>query len=212
MTARCYTPSASHYAEYGGRGITVCDAWRASFIAFLADVGPRPTPEHSIDRRDVDGNYEPGNVRWATRDEQHRNQRSNRYLEIDGERLILTDWAKRSPVSAVAIMRRLDAGWSDRDAVFAPSQNHGDRSMRRLAEFKPWDCIDCKTTVTGRKRANTGRCSTCLRAQMKRRWERVVRVVPCVTCGRTMRLPPWRHLSRCGWCRRRANQAENVTP
>lgn len=161
MQRRCYTPSASHFAEYGGRGITVCEAWRASFPAFLADVGPRPSPTHSIDRIDVNGNYEPGNVRWATREEQHRNQRSNRMLTIDGVTMCATDWAKQSPVSFVAITRRLDAGWPDREAVFATSQNHGARALRRPPNFKPWTCVACAATVEGRKRANTGRCPAC---------------------------------------------------
>jgi hypothetical protein len=79
MNARCYYPKASEYARYGGRGITVCDRWRESYEAFLADVGRKPSRAHSIDRfPDVDGNYEPGNVRWATAKEQADNRRPRR--------------------------------------------------------------------------------------------------------------------------------------
>lgn len=74
MKSRCYNPKARGYAGYGGRGIAVCDRWRYSFENFLADMGERPSPEHSLDRIDNDGNYEPGNVRWATRSEQQRNR------------------------------------------------------------------------------------------------------------------------------------------
>lgn len=74
MRQRCLNPKAIGYKRYGGRGITVCDQWRDSFEAFLADVGPRPSAAHSIDRIDNDGNYEPGNVRWATTAQQHANK------------------------------------------------------------------------------------------------------------------------------------------
>jgi len=75
MRARCQSPRAAHYQDYGGRGITVCERWDADFAAFYADVGPRPSRNHSIDRINNDGNYEPGNVRWATASEQARNRR-----------------------------------------------------------------------------------------------------------------------------------------
>jgi hypothetical protein len=74
MLARCTNPRVSHYENYGGRGIRVCERWR-SFANFLADMGERPSINHSIDRRDVDGHYEPGNCRWATQAEQRANRR-----------------------------------------------------------------------------------------------------------------------------------------
>lgn len=74
---RCFYPANPAYARYGGRGITMCDAWRDSFESFLRDIGPRPSPEHSLDRYpNNDGHYEPGNVRWATRTEQSNNKQS----------------------------------------------------------------------------------------------------------------------------------------
>lgn len=72
---RCHNPNCSSYANYGGRGIQMCDAWRESFELFYAHIGPKPSPMHSLDRIDNDGHYEPGNVRWATKTEQARNQR-----------------------------------------------------------------------------------------------------------------------------------------
>lgn len=78
MIDRCENRDREEWPDYGGRGITVCLRWRESFPAFLADMGRRPSPEYSIDRRDNDGNYEPGNCRWATASEQTENQRPRR--------------------------------------------------------------------------------------------------------------------------------------
>jgi hypothetical protein len=78
MVMRCHNPKAANYAGYGGRGIVVCDRWRVSFDNFLADVPPHPGKGYSLDRKDVNGNYEPNNVRWATAYEQSMNRRNNK--------------------------------------------------------------------------------------------------------------------------------------
>lgn len=83
MKRRCLNPNSQDYKNYGGRGIAVCPEWRDDFAVFLAHVGPRPGSGYTIDRLDVNGNYEPGNVRWATAAEQRRNQRPRAQAALD---------------------------------------------------------------------------------------------------------------------------------
>lgn len=128
MIDRCERTTHVSYPHYGGRGIRVCQEWRASFERFLADVGHKPSATHSIERNDVNGHYEPGNVRWATRREQHRNTRRSMKLTIDGRTAVLIDWAKESPASMETIRRRVLAGWPHKAAVFTPA-----RPMRRVS-------------------------------------------------------------------------------
>lgn len=81
MKIRCFKKTSPYYKNYGARGITVCDRWKNSFHNFYQDMGPKPGPEHSLDRIENDGNYEPGNCRWATMIEQNNNRRnSNLFL------------------------------------------------------------------------------------------------------------------------------------
>lgn len=92
INTRCFNKNSHSFHHYGGRGITVCDRWRNSFTAFLEDMGPRPSPQHSIDRwPNNDGNYEPGNCRWATRVEQVRNRRVSVILTDEQVRSIRSD-------------------------------------------------------------------------------------------------------------------------
>jgi len=110
MRKRCLCVSRENYRNYGGRGIAVCAEWQ-SFKAFYRDMGPRPSPKHTIERIDNDGDYEPNNCRWATRAEQLRNTRCTHFITFNGITLCLTDWAKRLGMSRSALDSRLSRGW-----------------------------------------------------------------------------------------------------
>lgn len=118
MNQRCHNPQAKDFPRYGGRGIAVCAEWRNSFEVFAIAVGPRPTVSHSLDRfPDNNGNYEPGNVRWATQDQQMSNTRTNRNITANGVTDTLAGWARRSGIGYTTIQARLDAGWTPERAV-----------------------------------------------------------------------------------------------
>jgi hypothetical protein len=120
LNARCHNKNFKQYEDYGGRGIRVAKVWRgrSGFAAFLAHVGKRPSPDHSIDRfPDMNGNYEPGNVRWATRTEQNQNTRRNVMLMFRGETRCVSEWARIVGIGKKTISCRLKRGWSTRDAL-----------------------------------------------------------------------------------------------
>jgi hypothetical protein len=124
MMGRCLNPRNKAWANYGGRGIAVCASWRGryGFNQFLKDVGERPSPLHSLDRIDNSGHYEPGNVRWATKNQQNRNRRSNLFVSHNGQTKTLAEWADSSPVSQQLIRTRwLRYGWSFDAALNTPT-------------------------------------------------------------------------------------------
>lgn len=94
MKERCSNPNSKDWPLYGGRGISVCDRWRDDFEAFYADLGPRPQG-HSIDRIDPNGNYAPGNCRWADDRIQGQNKRVMRWVMLEGEKVALREACRR---------------------------------------------------------------------------------------------------------------------
>lgn len=121
MRARCENPRDPGFPRYGGRGIKVCSRW-SDYAAFIADMGPRPSPRHSIDRIDNDRGYEPGNCRWATPAEQSRNTSRNIWVEIDGERLVLKDACARVGSDYHLARGRIKAGWDPLRAMTVPPE------------------------------------------------------------------------------------------
>lgn len=136
MKTRCTNPNYYLFADYGGRGISVCVAWRDSFETFLADMGRRPTDQHYLDRIDPNGNYEPTNCRWAELLTHARNKRSVRQITIGERTLTIPEWSAVSGVRKKTIWRRLKKdGWDPCDAVFLPPAAripYGDREMAKI--------------------------------------------------------------------------------
>jgi hypothetical protein len=115
---RCYNQNDPHYDDYGGRGIYVCDRWKSSFENFLADMGFAPSKSHSIDRIDNDKGYTPDNCRWALPTTQLSNRRSNIFIEFDGLRLHIAEWARRRNIPVSTIYTRLQRGCTPEEALF----------------------------------------------------------------------------------------------
>jgi hypothetical protein len=120
MIKRCYNPRTKKYPGYGGRGIAVCPEWRESYQTFLSDMGRKPTPKHSLDRYpNNDGNYEPGNCRWGTPEQQMQNTRYNRLLTINGVTHCHSEWARRLGVGDTFLRYRLERGMAAMRAINA---------------------------------------------------------------------------------------------
>jgi hypothetical protein len=117
---RCENPNAVGYDNYGARGIKVCERWQ-EFANFLADMGPRPSSKHSIDRFPKNqGNYEPGNCRWATAKEQQRNRRDNILIEYNGRTQCLSAWAEEYGLTKAQLWKRHKALWPIHEALTTP--------------------------------------------------------------------------------------------
>lgn len=158
MKRRCYDPRRPQYHNYGGRGITVCDAWRQSFPQFLADVGPAPSAAHSLDRIDNTKGYTPGNVRWATAKEQGNNVRANVVIIMDGTSKTAAEWAEHVGLHPATLRYRLANGAPPELAIGKPS-----RGWRGLVEFNgerktvsEWSAILGVPATTVRVRARKG--------------------------------------------------------
>ena len=130
MICRCYDETADAYEWYGKRGISVCERWH-EFRNFIADMGRRPE-DATLDRIDVNGNYEPSNCRWSTTKDQMRNKRNNHFYEYQGRRMILADWSEELGIPMAALRSRiLRHGWSIEKA-FTHQSGHSRKSFRMM--------------------------------------------------------------------------------
>lgn len=122
MKKRCYNTNCVDYIDYGGRGIIVYEEWKNSYPLFLAYVGRKPSPEYSLDRYpNTDGNYEPGNVRWATTIEQSNNRYNTIQIEFEGRTQSLANWARELNMNRRCLYKRWKRNWTIQDMLTIPS-------------------------------------------------------------------------------------------
>lgn len=119
MHTRCRNPNARNYYNYGGRGIVVCERW-SRFAPFLKDMGFRPSPKHTLERRDNAGDYTPENCRWATRKEQARNRRTSRFLTLNGQTKSVVEWAEHTGIPQDVLRKRLRMKWPTERVLTSP--------------------------------------------------------------------------------------------
>jgi hypothetical protein len=127
ILARCLDPRCEAFPSYGGRGITVCERWQGKhgYLNFAADMGPKPTPNHTVERIDNNAGYSPDNCKWGTRSEQCLNRRTTKWLTLGGRRQTYSAWAKELGVSPTAFGKRVAKGWTEEQLL---QPNH----MRRF--------------------------------------------------------------------------------
>ena len=141
IKSRCSNPNNKSVGDYGARGIAVCQRWLESFQNFFDDMGPRPSPAHSIERIENECGYSPGNCIWATRIQQANNRRANRRLTVDGKVLTVAQAAREFGIRYSTLKERLNRHWDDDSAVkvpVKPSFGLVDEAIRR-AEGKSLD-------------------------------------------------------------------------
>lgn len=118
MISRCYCSSFKNFRNYGGRGITVCDEWKNSFVAFMTWAMANGYEEHlTIDRINVNGNYEPSNCRWITNEAQQLNKRTSRFVTFNGETHTVKEWSVITGIHPRTLACRLDRGWTPEKAL-----------------------------------------------------------------------------------------------
>ena len=129
MKQRCSNPNNEYYADYGGRGIEVCERWQ-KFENFYSDMGQRPSGL-TLERKNVNEGYSLDNCIWASRAQQARNKRTSHFITFNGRTQVITDWASEVGLSHQTIGDRLRAGWSVEDALTRPS---GKRKILQIAD------------------------------------------------------------------------------
>ncbi|CAL62406.1 Hypothetical protein HEAR2273 [Herminiimonas arsenicoxydans] len=169
MTARCTQPDHAAYANYGGRGITVCDHWRL-FENFLADMGPRPSKQHSLDRIDNSKGYSPENCRWTTSINQNRNRRDNQLLTFNGKTQTISAWAEETGIGMNTIRLRIkNHGWSIERALTTSPTHPTDRIGMQYKNAQQY-VFNGQSKTLRDWCATTGISMDRLRSRLKRGW------------------------------------------
>lgn len=155
ISRRCYTKTFKQYKDYGGRGIKMSDEWRDSFEAFYRDMGPKPSPQHSIDRKDNDGDYCKENCRWTTKGVQANNTRANVYYEINGEKLTIAQMADKFDMPYSTMRTRLiylpvEAA-IDRNVKFEDFVYEIEGMTKTMKEWLLWSDISFEEYVVRRR-------------------------------------------------------------
>lgn len=164
MKQRCDNPKNKAFENYGGRGIAVCKRWARSFANFIADMGPKPTPEHSLERENNNGNYEPSNCYWATRSEQSRNRRSNIQITIDGKTQCLQDWCNEYGINRKTVLSRIESQrWDIERAIKEPPNTTIRHNSKML-------CLNGVTKSLPQWSRLTGMSQNVIKARLFRGW------------------------------------------
>ena len=157
MVRRCHNETDPSYARYGGRGIVVCERWRADVFAFLEDMGSPPSPEHTLDRINNDGNYEPGNCRWATAAEQARNKSSTLMVKWAGKKIPALEWAERLRLKPYGVYQFLKMGYTPERILEEIAGRSDKTSIRKAGSWR-----ERKSPLAGRKFRDVT-CEVCTR-------------------------------------------------
>lgn len=128
MKSRCLNPNHKDYDHYGGKGVTICERW-FRFKNFLEDMGPKPSPKHTLDRIDSNGCYEPSNCRWASTVVQAQNTSRVKKIEINGEVKCFAEWCRQFQINKHTARQRMRVGWTAEAAITTPVRKDG-RSRR----------------------------------------------------------------------------------
>jgi hypothetical protein len=128
---RCTNPNTAGFEWYGGKGVAIAPEWRDDFEAFFAYVGPRPSPRHSIERINGNGNYEPGNVCWANWTQQANNRSNNRVVQFQGAAMTLKQAADLAGIPYKTVKGRIQKGWSEERALSVPPNPDKVHAARR---------------------------------------------------------------------------------
>lgn len=132
MRQRCLNPNAANYRNYGGRGITVDPRW-SKFLAFYEDMGPAPSPKHTLNRLDNDGPYCPENCVWSDMEGQQNNRRNNLFIEAFGKRKTLAQWSRETGLTRDMVKHRIFVmGMSPEEALTSARMSHNQRAVEQL--------------------------------------------------------------------------------